>query len=504
MATRPGTSNGACAARWWYERMVKIHWSKGSRAWALQWWTLGAVLVAAAVPRFYEIGRSSFWYDEVVTMRLARTGGPEALVELLGRIDATRAPLHPLMLQAWVRVFGVSEAAGRSFSAACGLLTVAMIYRLARRAFNDPRAGLAAAWLAALSPQLVYYSREVRMYALLVLLSCAAWDALFALKGTSAAGRLAWYAATLAALVYTHPLGLFMAGALGLAALLFRRSFGLSWARLLAAHLAAAAAVTPWLPRYFDHAPDFLSGALPLRFLLGTPIGFIGGNFLSLGVFAALAVYGAVRVRDAGDGRAHVGFEYPVSVACFLLWLTLPPVVLYVYSLAVHPVFGPPRYTLFVAPAYLVLVGRGVARLPPLAGAAVAVGAAVLSVSMWPRLVYAHDAKADWRAAAAVLDLLDPVAGDPVVVIARGPTGTNFEDDTARYYLGRGRPVIAMPDRPDEVAGRLVPGHGRLWFAVGVRDGRPIVPLPQTPATRSEPIELDGLRIWPVDPRDLP
>ena len=40
--------------------------------------------------------------------------------------------------------------------------------------------------------------------------------------------------------------------------------------------------VVPWIPRYLDHPPEFLSGPLPFRFLLGTPIGFIGGNFATM------------------------------------------------------------------------------------------------------------------------------------------------------------------------------------------------------------------------------
>src|SRR4051794_17307607 len=59
--------------------------------------------------RVWHIDRDSLWYDEVVTMRLARTAGPTELISLLGQIDGTRAPLHPLLLQAWVRVFGPSE-----------------------------------------------------------------------------------------------------------------------------------------------------------------------------------------------------------------------------------------------------------------------------------------------------------------------------------------------------------------------------------------------------------
>src|SRR5690349_176407 len=127
-------------------------------------WTRAVLILAVATGlRAYGVGRLSFWYDEVVTVRLARAANPGALVRLLGEIDATRAPLHPLLLQGWVKVYGPSEASARGFSVVCGVLTVALVGRIGRRAYDDPRTGLFAAWLAAISPLLVLYSREARM-----------------------------------------------------------------------------------------------------------------------------------------------------------------------------------------------------------------------------------------------------------------------------------------------------------------------------------------------------
>src|SRR5208283_2335288 len=88
------------------------------------------VLLVAVVLRIRGLDRYSLWYDEVVTMRLARTANPTALIRLLDQIDGTRAPLHPLILQGWLCLFGTSDLAGRSFSAACGIITVLVAYRL--------------------------------------------------------------------------------------------------------------------------------------------------------------------------------------------------------------------------------------------------------------------------------------------------------------------------------------------------------------------------------------
>ncbi len=105
----------------------------------------GDRLVAAAL-RLYQLGRLSFWYDEVVTMRLARSPSPRALFERLFEIDATRAPLHPLLLEFWLQLFGTSEFAARSFSVLCGVATIILIYQIgfdSLRQANGPLGRLA-------------------------------------------------------------------------------------------------------------------------------------------------------------------------------------------------------------------------------------------------------------------------------------------------------------------------------------------------------------------------
>ena len=152
-------------------------------------------------------------------MQVARTAGPSALVKRLDQIDGTRAPLHPLVLQAWLRVFGPSDLAGRSFSALCGLGTVAVIYLLGRLAF-DEMTGRWAAWLAAVCPPMVYYSQEARMYAWLVLLCAVSWLAFLSFRRTAKPAQCVIYWLLLTSLVYSHPLGLFMVAAHGLSYLL--------------------------------------------------------------------------------------------------------------------------------------------------------------------------------------------------------------------------------------------------------------------------------------------
>ena len=262
---------------------------------------LVAILLVAGALRLYHLDQSSLWYDEVVTMRLARTENPLALINLLGQIDATRAPLHPLVLQAWVTIFGPSDSSGRFLSVLCGLMTIGIVYWIGVTAF-DRKTALWASWLCAVSPLLVYYSREARMYMWLVLTTCLAWGFLLSHAHAPRFWKQMAYVFCLIALVYSHPLGLLMACALGLASLLFRREFQISWRAWCFSQLAVIMGVAPWVGRYLDHPPEATSGRLPLRYLLGMPIAFIGGNFLVLIVCLFLIAYGVSEIRAHRTG----------------------------------------------------------------------------------------------------------------------------------------------------------------------------------------------------------
>ena len=425
---------------------------------------LGSIMGLAAALRAWKLGQLSFWYDEVVTMRLASASTPSALLDRLFQIDATRAPLHPLLIQCWIKLFGTSEASGRSLSVVCGLVTVGLVYWIGLLVF-DRVAGLWAAGLAAVSPPLVYYSREARMYALLVMIASLCWGLLFSLRKAYFHGKSIAYAFSLAALIYCHPLGLLMAATLGLGSCLFIGKFFGGWQRWLMVHLAASLPAAPWIRHYFDHDPEFLSGRLPLKFLIGTPIGFIGGNSLVLLGLLILVAYGMYR---RGLFARDSDWSGPASL---VLWLIVPPTLLYAYSLLGSPVFGPSRYTLYTAPAYLILVAQGLTRLPRLTRAYVAVGIVTLILPELGATVYAPGLKADWKTVANYLAArMDQNPGTEVTVLVKSSDPVrNKEIETARYYLPERCRVIPLEDATAAMPG--LGASGEVYVVVPRKQG---------------------------------
>lgn len=444
---------------------------------------LAGILVIAVGLRSYRLGQLSFWYDETVTMRLAQAANPARLIARLGRIDATRAPLHPILLEGWIRAFGQSETSARALSVLGGVATVALVFAIGQAGF-DVSTGLWAAWLAALSPALIVYSREARMYAWLVLAASVCWWILLNLSNRFSWQRATVYVLAQALLGYTHPLGLIMMATLALAGLAGLRSCFGTIGRWLAVHLAAGVMVAPWIVRYLDHPPEFLSGVQPIKVLLGTPIGFIGGDSRVLGVLVLLIGWGILGSRarlvgmddapivPARNGNNSGSWLVP---GFLLLWLIVPPLTLFVYSRLGRPIFGPQRYTVFVAPAYLLLVARGLVRTPASLRYPLAAGLTILALLELGPKVYAPDLKADWRGFAADLTARAPGA-EVLVIVAPLGEGPNVEVETARYYLPSDCRAIGLEEAtPERLANS---GEAEIYLAIGARGGKPVVPPP--------------------------
>lgn len=432
---------------------------------------LGIAAVAIGL-RVWRLDHWSLWYDEVVTTRLARADGPAALLDLIRRIDATRAPLYPLVLMGWLRVFGPSDLAARSLGALLGVATVGLVYGLGRSAF-DERTGRFAAWLCAVCPTLVTYAQEVRMYALLVPLTIASWWTFLGFRARAGWGRVIGYAGLLAALIYAHPVGLFMVVAHGLAYLALRRSLILGFGRWLTTLGLTGMAVLPWIGRYFDHPPEYLLPRYPIRFLLSVPIEYIGGNSLTLIPLAALIGLGLL----ARSGRSVLPRD-PLAGGATLIWFVVPPTLLYGYSMVGYPIFGPARIHLFVAPAYLLLVAQGLAILPRWGALAVVALALPLTAHGLATRTYAPGVKADYRALAADLrERGEARAFIGLHVRDRQFPYTQFE--AARYYLEP--PGTVILDTNDPPSPPSVPPDRPLYLVDFIGPDAP--PHPPTPDT---------------------
>ncbi|MEW5960150.1 MAG: glycosyltransferase family 39 protein, partial [Chloroflexota bacterium] len=365
-----------------------------------RFWLLLIILIGFGL-RLTRLGEQSLWYDEGVTWLLAQMRTTADLIQWTAA--DIQPPLYYLLIWGSAILFGHSEAALRFPSTVFNILTIPVLVALARRLWPARRTlfSLLAAALFALSPLMVYYSQEARMYTLLVFEATLSSYLLLKLIHANQPAPPpttsllltpycllpTFYALTAAAALYTHYFAAFLltAHAVYLGPALWRRGrprrlinqavlmFGLT-----------ALLFAPWLPTLLARLgddPSYWPGALKLHeaarqvlisFTLGETVFEQTGFRLAWGyllILATAAIWTIAR-RQKFVGSSVECVQTPgvsetpgVSPTFLLLWLFLP--ILLILALSYRSPKFNPRYTLLAWPAFNLLLAAALTRLCP-------------------------------------------------------------------------------------------------------------------------------------------
>ncbi len=343
------------------------------------WSVLGISLLALGV-RLQNLTYHSVWFDEAMSIYWARST-PARIVEVgLNLVEDRLPPLYYLLLHGWRLAAGDGEFAYRFPSVVLGVLLVPIVFCLGRELFGR-RVGVLAALLSALSPFLVWYSQEARMYALAVLLATlGSWlffravDSTIRHRGVSHSLPL-WLGYGLCALagLYTHLYTGFLLPAQGLYLLFtWRRTrralpgYVLTMAGVTLAFVPLALAVlrasgeagsgNPW--------PGLWARLWQLQIALvvwQSPLAPATVVIIATGTLA-LALIGLGLPRRAG-GQSRDGSRLPhPRLLAGLLWL-LPIVIATLLMTRNKLAFFGERYFIVVVPWMLLLMARGAVQL---------------------------------------------------------------------------------------------------------------------------------------------
>jgi 4-amino-4-deoxy-L-arabinose transferase-like glycosyltransferase len=155
--------------------------------------------------RLYHIGYN-FDGDEIFSVEAAK-GSLENLFRIVIH-DHVHPPLYYLLLHAWIKIFGSSEAVVRMLCVVFSLFFLICLLKLASRLMSFSFA-LVVVWICAASPFFVHYGRQARPYALAALMSVVTmllWHKIW-----EHPRDLKWevlYAAACMVTIYTQYLGL--------------------------------------------------------------------------------------------------------------------------------------------------------------------------------------------------------------------------------------------------------------------------------------------------------
>jgi mannosyltransferase len=434
---------------------------------------LALIVAFAASLRFHALAAKSFWFDEGVSVAIARLDWYN-FARILWRREANMS-LYYLLLRYWLH-FGGSEFFVRALSVLFATASIPVIYLLGRRLF-DSRVGLIAAALLAVNAYHVQYSQDARSYSLMVFL--CQLSSLYLLKCLSEPSRLnrAAYVLSSALAVYAQ----FFSGLLVVAQWVSLKMLDRGqiprktrndwrWIGLLVSPAVLFVATTGTGPLRWVQRPR-----LKDLWVFSLHVAGNGGPWLLLAcVGACVAALVPVWQRRRARRVPRESWRYRF----LLCWLLIPVLLVLVLSV-VKPLFVP-RYFIFCLPALLLLVACGVGQLR--SAALLVPGLLVLLVLSFrgTAAYYKQDLdiqRDDWRAATGYV-LNQAQAGD--ALLFHVPMGRMPYE----FYLSAREPASAAPvvlypqhgdritfldfvEKPDDVElERLLPQHRRAWLVL--------------------------------------
>ena len=455
-------------------------------------WIILALALLALGLRAYRLEAQSLWSDEGLSLYRARLPLGENLTNIIivppnVPTQDTNPPLYFTLLSALRAVAGESEYALRFLSTMAGVALVPLLYVTGRRAFSS-LSGVMAAALGALSPFLVWYSQEVRMYTLLVALSLTSVYLLLralgignrpgdeGLRSKRQVGIWVIWVIVTAAALYTHFTAFFLLlfEALVAIAVLWRR-------RRPEAIMAGLAVVVVAIPIAAYAAARTASGVDPSFGFrtLDSIVEELAGSF-SIGWTVEIyqpswAVAPALSLFFVGALGGFVGRPRQIAPGMALL-AHVAVVLLLFYAVAfIRPLYTGPRHLVLLAAPFYLLVGNGLAilwRRRRMVGVATLIWI-VVTMLIWLRVQVSDPAyiKQDIRSVARVVS--ERARPDDVVIIHDAITSFVFDyyyDGPAQWHIIPAYPSHDVDAALAEFQARAE-SAARLWF---VTDPKPL------------------------------
>jgi 4-amino-4-deoxy-L-arabinose transferase-like glycosyltransferase len=424
------------------------------------------VMAIAAACRLWRLDYHSFWFDEAVSLDWAGSSAGFIWESTLPLIKDKHPPVYYLLLMSWRALLdavglGNNDGAIRLLGALLGIATAGGVLLLVRR-LSGRKTALLAALLVGLSPALVWYAQELRMFqpaatfliwALYALLR--AWDA----PGRRRWGWWAGMAALLLAALYSYLFSAFLLPAVGLALLVllvealhqndeparaWRRFAEGCGALALTALLFLPLARTAWGVNDSEGAPgvpfaDFLATLLhqvqiaTIWRTAETP-GWLAPAVTAAGLLALAGILLPSRIQPGWRDRLWLllGIAIPLAIGGYLQGSS-------------GSIFKEDRYFLFVTPFILWAMARGTMVLGEwLPGGSLAAGVAIVALTAagLPRLWTPAAARENWREAAAYVAAYQRASpGLSAALLAH----VDYTATALNWYLDPVLPVDQLP-----------------------------------------------------------
>jgi uncharacterized membrane protein len=325
-------------------------------------------VILALIGMIFGAGWISFFFLSPLSLRLDESQSlwqtsflPENILQVVS--EDVHVPLYHLMLHFWINYVGQNIGYDRIISLFFFLISIVAIYILAAYTTKKRSIALFAAFLLSISAYAQWYSSELRMYTLLLLMSIC--NQYFFLKIWSKGRQTDWVGYLLTSLlgIYTHYFFLLLLFTEFIFWIVYKPKQRAFYFNIILTYVTLALAYAPWLLLVKSH--NLISNTQPM---LAKPTSIDIFN-----IFSQLAL----GYQDNPTNTIIVAC-WPLIIALiflyiqkgvikietvFYLFTTFIPIILaYLVSVLIRPAFLS-RYLIFILPSMLILISQTIFNL---------------------------------------------------------------------------------------------------------------------------------------------
>ncbi len=435
---------------------------------------ISTIILGGAALRFFRLTFQSLWFDELFSVVFSRSS-----LTVTAIIEKYAGDVHsigyPIVLHAWLRVFGDNDLAARSLSAVWGIIGIVAIYLAARR-LGGPLLGLLAGLLVSVNAYHIAYSQEARSYTLVFVFAVLSYLAFLVFVDDPGWKSAAVFGATVAVVFHIHYYALVMFFGQVVAAAVVLVIVKRDWRDLrylMVSGVVVALGMLPWIGPFLRVAGfDRYWPAVPEPwFFFNYFHTYFGENLVLSLVFGVLLLGLPVLLNKRREGEAdHEGASLRTGAMALAISVVASLAVAFGRSVLGVPMLIP-RFTFVLLPAVILLIALAVSRIRPpvVRSIVVAIVATVSLANLTLSEYYTRPSKEQWREATAWVvndPRFDPAADTVLALYSPG----------FQYYSDQQSPGVEIDEATQGALQEVIGDGGSLpvvWVLLARRTDPP-------------------------------
>ena len=338
------------------------------------------ILFLGFLVRIFKLGKDGLWIPEAKVVSFSQS----SIKDMIGYSDFYR-PLYLLLARIWISFFGANETSVRFLPVIIGVMGIYFIYRIGVILF-DKSTGLISALLLALSAFHVYFSRQGKGVSVLLVSLCLI--SFMVMIKIIRENKIRDYFLNIflhIMILLAHPFGIFWLLTQNACCFVSGQTKYLK--RWLASMLILSIVLIPWYMFIMsfnpgEHAANFYKPSLLIFIqilevfscggsrIVGAGEGYAISKARMIAPWILTAIFLLFFVSESvlsfknksAAGTQKLNQDSTRIKAMLLVWMILPIVLTYLYSIIIRPIYWP-RYVIYAAPAYYLIIGRFIAKI---------------------------------------------------------------------------------------------------------------------------------------------